>query len=222
MKYLKLNTTHPNQTLPKRGNKMNIKRVVAGFMLWFVILGFSSCMEIPDELKTAISILEKYQDANYYDKKWRVQNRDLLFHPDNNALGLSISYKTVDLPHSSLFGTSVFNDYKIVDIKKSADDFVITNKQGDMEKQTNVPCYFVKVQYHVIAHIFDDSKYEIYTTPKDVDWYWILIIDSKDGQYKLYDELPTFKVKFTSINAFSTNIDKFTQGKEILQKLKTN
>ena len=189
-------------------------------MLLFVILGFSSCMEIPNELKSTISILEKYQDANYYDRKWRTQNRDLLFHPDNNALGLSISYKTVSIPHSSLFGTSVFSDYKIADITKSVDDFVITNKQGDMEKQTNVPCYFVKVQYHVIAHIFDDSKYEIYKTPKDVDCYWIFVVDSKDGQYKLYDELPTFKVKFTSMSAFITNSEKYTQGEEILRLLK--
>jgi hypothetical protein len=198
---------------------MNLKQIGLCLMFLFWLVEFSSCLEIPNEMQDVINIMLSYQESNYYNKKWRLENRERLFHPDNNALGLSLTYNSLNVPRGELFGTAIFTEFKILEVVKKKDDFVITDKQGEMKKQKDLPCYFVRVQYSLVAHIIDDTQYEVYKDPKDIEWFWIFVSDPNDGEYKLYDELPSFKTRFTSLRAYSGNVDKFAKGEEVLKKI---
>lgn len=176
-------------------------------------------MEFPDELKKTIELRVSYQGDKYYDKDWRQNSSNLLYHPDYNLLGSTFRYKTLNIPHSDLYGTLVFSRFSIEEIITGKEDLVITGLNGDTSKVKDEKCYFVRLKYIVAARILNDNKFEVFQVPKDFDWYWLLVKDPHDGLYKIFDELPSFKVNFTSMSAFLNNSDKFAQGAEIVNQL---
>ena len=163
-------------------------------MLIGFIFIFNSLLFCNDNsaLKMQVQLFKDYQEKYQNDKNWRKRNIHKLFHPGLIYLGLEQDYSSAIHKIKIAEGTYVFSQLLINDISESKEKIVFSDRTVS-EKLTDV--YIVSVTYDVDQTIVGGKTIDY---KKKIDAYWIFVKDSVDGLYKVYDSIPSLKMKFIS------------------------
>ncbi len=184
-----------------------------------VMVSFASCQKYPSDIMSAMEIVEKIQKNFYYDNKWMVENGDKIYHPDYNFLALHLKYKNLQVEGSDFSGEIVFSKFRVLEVTKIIEEMIIGS--SDSPKQP-VEVFVAKASYLALVNVVNNQEFTVYKEPKELIWYFLLIEDSVDGLFKIYDELPSFKVSFIDEELFKKNIAQYTQGGKILEMIETS
>jgi len=186
--------------------------------LLVLVVSFASCQKYPSDIVDTMNIVEKIQGSFYYDNQWMAENRDKIYHPEYNFLALHLRYNNLHVDWSDLSGEIVYSKFRVLGVNRITEELRIGN--SDSPKQS-IEMVVVKVSYLALANIVNDQEYIVYKEPKELIWYYLLVKDNADGKYKIYDELPSFKVGFVEEILFKDNVTQYTQGKKILEMIES-
>jgi len=165
--------------------------VLFGMIICFVFI-FTSLVFCNDNasLQQQIQLFKDYQEKYQNDKNWRKSNLNKLLHPGLNYLGLEQDYSSAIHKIKIVEGEYIFSELVINNITESKEKIVFSDRKAS-ENLTDV--YIVSVTYYLDQAIIDGK---IIDYKNNIDGYWIFVKDSADGLYKVYDSIPSLKIRF--------------------------